>query len=230
MNSPFYQPFKDTGYPVLVLTNQLDELILTQAQNYKDFEFVNVEQADVEAIRKQAGKEQQSVSSRLPDEDVTNFCLWLKDTLSHKVEKVKLSQRLTDLPAILIGKMSSQMFMMMQIMQMQSAGGGNPSNMEYPKDLTLEINAAHPTIVNLNILRKQQPDFAKEISFVLLDQILQASNIPSEPKEQAGRHQSTIEGFLDEALVSRTSARRAQVKEDIPEAVVIEDASQNGDS
>lgn len=155
MNSPFYQPFKDTGHPVLVLTNQLDELILTQAANYKDFEFVNVEQADVEALRKASGQENPSVTSRLPDEDVTNFCLWLKDTLSHKVEKVKLSQRLTDLPAILIGKMSSQMFMMMQMMQMSNQGQGNIQNMEFPKDLTLEINAAHPTIVNLNILRKE---------------------------------------------------------------------------
>jgi|TARA_B110000285_G_C15031821_1_gene567163 hypothetical protein len=28
---------------------------------------------------------------------------------------------------------------------------------EMPKDLTLEINAAHPTILNLNTLRKADP-------------------------------------------------------------------------
>lgn len=40
---------------------------------------------------------------------------------------------------------------------------------EMPRDLTLEINAAHPTIVNLNTLRKADPDFAREISLSFLD-------------------------------------------------------------
>jgi hypothetical protein len=46
------------------------------------------------------------------------------------------------------------------------AEGGAP---EMPKELTLEINTSHPTIVNLNILRKEDPEFAKEISLVFLD-------------------------------------------------------------
>ena len=47
-------------------------------------------------------------------------------------------------------------------------GGDN----QMPKDLTLEINASHPTIINLNSLRKSEPDFAQDISKIFLDQIL----------------------------------------------------------
>jgi len=36
--------------------------------------------------------------------------------------------------------------------------------MDMPKDLTLEINPAHPTILNLNTLRKADPELAKEIA------------------------------------------------------------------
>ena len=45
-------------------------------------------------------------------------------------------------------------------------GSGQP---EFPKDLTLEINASHPTIVNLNTLRKEEPAFAVDLTKVFLD-------------------------------------------------------------
>jgi hypothetical protein len=56
-----------------------------------------------------------------------------------------------------------------------------------PKDLTLEINASHPTIINLNTLRKSEPGFASDISKIFLDQILQSSNVPFDYKEGASR-------------------------------------------
>jgi len=63
--------------------------------------------------------------------------------------------------------MSSSMMLMMQMLQ--SSGQLPGQAPELPKDLTLEINAAHPTIVNLNHLRKEVPDVAAEVSRVLLD-------------------------------------------------------------
>lgn len=42
---------------MLVLTSQLDEFCLTTNDQYKGMKFVNVEQADVDAIKKQLGIE-----------------------------------------------------------------------------------------------------------------------------------------------------------------------------
>jgi len=43
----------------------------------------------MEDIRKDLGIEgEEEVKSRLPEDDVTGFCLWLKDTLSSKIAKV----------------------------------------------------------------------------------------------------------------------------------------------
>lgn len=68
----------------------------------------------MEDIRKDLGIEgEEEVKSRLPEDEVTGFCLWLKDTLSSKIAKVQLSRRLTDTPAIVVGDMSSSMYMMM---------------------------------------------------------------------------------------------------------------------
>ena len=53
-------------------------------------QFVNIEQCSVDEIRKELGLEipEGETKSKLPEEDVTNFCLWLKDTLNTKVTKV----------------------------------------------------------------------------------------------------------------------------------------------
>ena len=52
-----------------------------------------------------------------------------------------------------------------------------------PKDLTLEINAAHPIIVNLNLLRKTDAEFAKEITLTFLDNVMMSSQIPSDLRD-----------------------------------------------
>ena len=50
----------------------------------------------MDAIRKQLGLENtdKDVENKLPEEEISNFCIWLKDTLSKKVKKVQLSKRL----------------------------------------------------------------------------------------------------------------------------------------
>lgn len=43
MNSPFYESFKDLDIPILILTNQLDELCMTSSGDYKGMKLVNIE-------------------------------------------------------------------------------------------------------------------------------------------------------------------------------------------
>lgn len=118
MKSPFYEPFKGKDVPVLVVTNQLDEFCLTSSGDHKGTPFLNVEQSPIEEIKKVLGiVDDDSVKSRLPEEDVTGFCLWLKDTLKHKIARVQLSSRLSATPAVVVGQMSSSMHMMMQMLQ-----------------------------------------------------------------------------------------------------------------
>lgn len=132
---------------------------------------MNIEQASIEEVRKELGIDggETAEKSRLPEEDVTNFCLWLKDALSSKVGKVLLSKRLTNTPALLVGQMSSSMYQMMQMLQSSGQMPAGAGPVEAPRDLTLEINPSHPTILNLNTIRKHDPQFAKEISQIFLD-------------------------------------------------------------
>jgi len=203
MNSPFYEPFIGKDVPVLIITQQLDEFCLTSSAEFKGMKFVNIEQTQMDEIRKDLGIEankEKDKGSRVPEEDVTNLCLWLKDVCAAKVAKVSLSKRLTNTPAILQGQMSSSMYMMMQMLQSSGQIPGGGAAQEMPKDLTLEINDSHPTIINLNTLRKADPAFAKDLCLVFLDQVLTTSNIPYDLKESFGRNQKVMEAYLDENL------------------------------
>lgn len=178
MNSPFMEPFKGTDVPVVVLTNNIVEMCFQQQGQFKNKKFSNIE-TNYEEIAKDLGKKDEEVSSisRIPEEDVVAFSLWLKNELQPIVSKVALSKRLKDTPAIVVGQMSSSMRMMMQMMEQQQ--GANPEAMAQQfNNQTLEINPAHPIIVNLNYLRKADAKLASLVSKQLLDNILLQSGIP----------------------------------------------------
>ena len=88
--------------------------------------------------------------------------------------------------------------------------------MEMPKDLTLEINASHPTIVNLNILRKEAPEFATEVSQVFLESVLTSSNIPFDTKESFAKNQMVMEEYLNESISLKTGGSRSSTIEAEP--------------
>ena len=122
MSNPFMGPFQDSDVPVLIVGNQVDEMIFQQIGTYKGFTFVNVE-SGYEEIAKDVGDKQvnrdASVPS-VPDEDVTQLCLWLKEQTKPFVGKVTLSKRLSSVPCVLFGQVSASMRVAMNMMQQHS--------------------------------------------------------------------------------------------------------------
>lgn len=55
---------------------------------------------------------------------------------------------------------------------------GGPDTRQLAKDNTLELNAAHPIVVNLNQLRKTNKDAASLVAKQLLNNVMIASGIP----------------------------------------------------
>lgn len=116
LRSPYFEPFKSNkDVDVIILTSQFDEFLFKQVGEYQGKQFVNIESA-YEEIQKDLGskvEDEVAARSRLPEEDVTGFCLWLKNELSDRIMKVQISKRLKDTPALLTGQMSSSMRVMM---------------------------------------------------------------------------------------------------------------------
>ncbi len=152
LKSPYMEPFADSDLDVIILTNNVDEILFQQTGEYKGKKFISIESA-FDEIQKDLGNKPEMESlerSRIPENDISPFCIWLKEELKDSVGKVAISKRLKDTPAIVSGNMSSSMRIMMQMME--SHGQLNdPSQLDKAsKDQTLEINAAHPIVVNLN--------------------------------------------------------------------------------
>ena len=120
--NPFMDPFKNNpeAPPVLILTNNVDEICFQQIGDYKNHRFANIEtsfdeiQKDLK-INLDHTPAEGTVS--LPDEDVTGFSLWLKNEMQQHVSKVSISKRLKNQPAVLIGQYSSSMRMVMAMME-----------------------------------------------------------------------------------------------------------------
>jgi len=180
IRSPYLEPFKNNNsIDVLVLTNNVDEILFQQVGEYKGKKFISIESA-YEEIQKDLGNKiehESEMRARIPEEDITGFCLWLKNELQENVSKVTISRRLKDTPALVSGQMSSSMRVMMQMMDSQGAGAGMDMN-KLAKENTLELNAAHPIIVNLNQLRKTNKVVATLVAKQLLDNVMVSSGIP----------------------------------------------------
>lgn len=115
LSNPFMEPFKGTEVPVLILTNNIDEVVFQQIVQFKNHMFVNIE-TSYEEISKDVGDlkpQEDSKLPSLPEDDVTTFTLWLKNELQQYAGKVTLSKRLKGVPAVLYGQMSSSMRMIM---------------------------------------------------------------------------------------------------------------------
>lgn len=118
MQNPFIEVLKENEVPVLILTNNVDEILFNQIQTYKKFAFKSIE-SSYEDISKDLGdkaKAQKSDMPSLPDDDVTSFSLWLKNEFSQHISKVTVSKRLSSVPAVVFSQVSSSMRVIMKML------------------------------------------------------------------------------------------------------------------
>ena len=129
----------------------------------------------------------------LPEEDVTNFSLWLKNELQQHVGKIQISKRLKNQPAVLYGQVSSSMRMVMAMMEQQNPGQMDQMN----KNNTLEINPSHGIIVKLNELRKRDPKRASILAHQMMDNVLMLSGIPYNLQDSTKRNLDVLNDYLN---------------------------------
>ena len=233
VKSPYMEPFKNIKeVDVLILTNNVDEIIFQQSVEYKGKKFVSIE-SNFEEIQKDLGLDSEIESlerSRIPEQDITGFCLWLKEELKDSIGKVAISKRLKDTPAIVSGNMSSSMRIMMQMMESQGQIN-DPGMMEKAaKEQVLELNAAHPIVVNLNQLRKQNKQAAKLVSRQFLDNVLVQSGIPFDLQAGCDRQFRLIDSYLELSVNQYAGEATRAVESEEPEVTIETDTAASGKS
>lgn len=192
--SPYMEPFLKNEIPVLFISINVEEMLFRQMENYKGFKFVNVESAEAD-IPRELQKEEviATQGERVPEEDITGLCMWVRNELQPVVTTVNVSKRLVDSPAVVVSQMTSGMRQMMAMMDQGNTG-------DFNKNLTLEINVHHAIIYKLNRLRKLDEKQANFNLRQLLDTCLLSAGIYFDLKSFIKRVNQFIDTNLDSNL------------------------------
>jgi molecular chaperone HtpG len=169
--NPHLEIFRKKGIEVLYSFDPIDEFVLSGLMKYKEKQVVSADQADVDSLKDvKAGEETDEKTDDKkkavkPDEkDLEKLCTRIKNILGDQIEEVRLSERLTDSPAVLVsadGGMSAQMSRIMQVMNKDA-----PSAKKI-----MEINGDHELVKNMLTMYKKNPKDKYLSSYV--DQLFQ---------------------------------------------------------
>jgi molecular chaperone HtpG len=160
-NSPHLEIFRKKGVEVLLLSDRVDEWMLSFFPEFEGKSLVSVAKGglDLGALADEAEKKEQKET----EEQYKDLIERMKKTLDSKVKDVRITFRLTDSPACLVAdehELSGNLLRMLK-----AAGQQAPDTKPI-----LEINPQHPLVLKLKYEDKQFYDWAT----ILFDQALLA--------------------------------------------------------
>ncbi|WP_182358319.1 molecular chaperone HtpG [Tomitella gaofuii] len=151
-NSPHMEAFRAKGVEVLILTDPVDEVWVDAVQEFDGKRFQSIAKGEVdldsEDERKAAEEEREKRSG-----EFAGLTGWMQELLSEDVKEVRLSTRLTESPACVVGDTFD---MTPQLEKMYRAMGQELPQMKR----ILEINPTHPLVTGLRAAHESRPDDA----------------------------------------------------------------------
>ncbi|MBT1065640.1 molecular chaperone HtpG [Bowmanella sp. Y26] len=158
-SSPHLEIFRKKGIEVLLMSDRIDEWLMSHLNEYKEkpFQAITKGQLDLGDLDDEETKKAQEEAEK----QVAGLTERVKTVLGERVKEVKLSHRLTDSPACVVADeygMSTQMIKLMQ------AAGQSVPEMTYH----FELNPDHSLVKVLAEL--QDEDRFAQLTEVLFDQ------------------------------------------------------------
>ena len=144
--SPFIEVLKKKGYEVLLMTDAMDEYCISQLKDYKDHKLINCTKDDLEIPLTEEEKKQKDEQKA----QLETLCRVCKDVLSDKVEKVVVSERMTNSPVSISVAEFGWTANMQKIMKSQPLGGQDQLFGFMQPKKTLQLNPDHIVIQSLS--------------------------------------------------------------------------------
>jgi molecular chaperone HtpG len=158
-HSPHLEVFRKKGLEVLLLSDRVDEWLVTSLTEYKDKQLQSVAKGDLDLgdLADKEEKEQKEKATKEHGELLER----LKKSLGERVEEVRPSTRLVDSPACLVVGDYDMSANLARVLK--SVGQDAP-----PSKPTLEVNLDHPLVKRLEA-EADETRFG-ELGMILLDQ------------------------------------------------------------
>ncbi|MFJ2694069.1 molecular chaperone HtpG [Pseudomonas sp. NPDC087336] len=158
-NSPHLEVFRKKGIEVLLLTDRIDEWLMSYLSDFDGKSFVDVARGDLDLGNLDSEEDKKAAQEVAKSKE--GLVERLKTALGESVAEVRVSHRLTDSPAILaIGEQD----LGLQMRQILEASG-----QKVPDSKPIfEFNPAHPLIEKLD--SEQSDERFGDLSHILFDQ------------------------------------------------------------
>ena len=174
--SPFLEKLKQKGFEVLYLLDPIDEVAMANLATFKEKPLVD---ASKEALDLGEEDDTDKTAREALAEEYKDLTEWMKTSLGEQVEKVEVSNRLTDTPCVLVTSKFGWSANMERIMKAQAMGDNRAQDYMKGKK-TMEINPSSPVIAQLKKLKESGAAEATDTCQLLFDTALLTSGFSIE--------------------------------------------------
>jgi molecular chaperone HtpG len=162
-NSPHLEIFKEKGIEVLLLSDRVDEWLMSHLNEYQDKSFSSVAKGELDLDK--LGSEEDKKEREKAEKDAEGLIERIKKVLDEKVEDVRVSHRLTSSPACIVLSEHDMALYMQNLMK--QAGHDMPTSKP-----VLEINPTHALVQRME--NEQAEDRFEDWARILFDQAILA--------------------------------------------------------
>ncbi|TAN70167.1 MAG: molecular chaperone HtpG [Methylobacter sp.] len=188
-NSPHLEIFRKKGIEVLLLSDRIDEWLVSNLDEFDGKHLQSVAKGDLDLGV--LDSEEDKAAQEEVNKDFEAILKQIKDVLADKVSEVRLSHRLTESPACLVADVYGMSLNMERIMK----DAGQAMGMGMGRKPIFELNPTHPLVVRM---KEEQDDsrFA-DLTHILFDQaILSEGGQLDDPAAFVHKLNGLLQGLL----------------------------------
>lgn len=175
-SSVFLDKLKKKEYPVLFLIDAIDEFVIQKVRKYQDYEFVDLSKASFDE------------ENKVDEEEFKPLIEACTEQLKGKVDKVKLSVSLVELPSCIVTEGFGWSSNMERIMKAQTMGDDRNSTYMKSKKV-LELNPNHDLVIKMkSLLHEDRKEELQRLVDVVADVSLLTSGFTLENPEQFAKN------------------------------------------